>query len=664
MISNFLSPELGHFTLALACCLAGAQFILPLLGNQKNDFHLMNLAAPLAWGHFFSLMIAFVCLIIAALNDDFSVQNILQNSATDKPLLYKITGIWGNHEGSILLWSFILSFFGILFSSFSHRLSFSLRTKIIAILGGCATGFEIFCLITSNPFLRIWPAPMEGQGMNPLLQDPGLAFHPPILYTGYVGFSVPFAFAVAGLMEKNIDSAWGCWLRPWVILAWIFLTAGITIGSWWSYYVLGWGGYWFWDPVENAALIPWLTGTALLHSTLIVEKREALKTWTVFLSIITFSLALCGTFLVRSGILNSVHAFASDPTRGIFILVLLIIICGGALVLFAWQAPLLPFTALFAPFSREGSIILNNILFCSLATIIFVGTLYPSVLQMINGQTISVGKPFFDKTFVPPALITIFFMAFAPWLAFKKTSLKKLIQPLSFMGIITLVIIIISFIYLHRFLPALATGLAFWVIMGALTDFSSKLSLFKTSFKNNFHRMKNLSLSFYATYIAHIGVAVILLGIIGMAYSQQKIVEVPIGTTLHLAGYEWTLEAVQNHKGPNYLATEAILKINYHHKTICWMFPARHFFPRQQQVITNVAIHTNLIADLYAVLGDSKNINDTSPTYILKLHYNPLAPWIWIGGFIMILGGFLTLIDLYNHKIIKQNSKQNMEQPL
>lgn len=662
MISTFLSPELGHFALALACCLAGAQFILPLLGNRKNNFHLMNLAAPLAWGQFFTLAITFACLIIAALNDDFSVQNILQNSASDKPLLYKITGIWGNHEGSILLWAFILSFFGAFFSGCSHHLPFSLRTKIIAILGGCAAGFELFCLITSNPFLRIWPAPMEGQGMNPLLQDPGLAFHPPILYTGYVGFAIPFAFAVAALMEKHVDAAWGRWLRPWVILAWTFLTAGIAIGSWWSYYVLGWGGYWFWDPVENAALIPWLTGTALLHSALIVEKREALKAWTLFLAIITFSLALCGTFLVRSGILNSVHAFASDPTRGIFILVLLTLICGGALVLFAWQAPLLLFTALFAPLSREGSIILNNILFCSLAAIILVGTLYPPVLQMINGQTISVGKPFFDKTVIPPALITFFFMAIAPWLAFKKAKLKKLIRPFTIIGTLTLVIIIISFIYLHRVLPALATGISFWIILGALTDFSNKLSLFHTSLKNNINRMKHLPRSFYAAYIAHLGVAVTLLGIVGMAYSQQKIVEVPIGTTLHLAGYEWTLESVQNRNGPNYMATEAILKISRHNKPLYWMFPARHFFPRQQQVITDVAIHTNLIADLYAVLGDSKNSNAAAPTYVLRLHYNPLAPWIWIGGLIMILGGLITLIDLCARKNKKQSFLQNMEQ--
>ncbi|MFS2220381.1 heme lyase CcmF/NrfE family subunit [Commensalibacter sp. ESL0382] len=662
MFSILLSPELGHFALALACCLAGAQFVLPLLGNKKYNFHLMNLASPLAWGQFFTLLITFICLVTAALNNDFSVQNILQNSASDKPILYKVTGIWGNHEGSILLWAFILSFFGVLFSSFSHHLPFSLRIKIIAILGGCAAGFELFCLITSNPFLRIWPTPMEGQGMNPLLQDPGLAFHPPILYTGYVGFSIPFAFAVAALMEKRIDAVWGRWIRPWVITAWVFLTAGIAIGSWWSYYVLGWGGYWFWDPVENAALIPWLTGTALLHSALIVEKREALKAWTIFLSIITFSLALCGTFLVRSGILNSVHAFASDPTRGIFILVLLTIICGGALVLFAWQAPLLLFTALFAPLSREGSIILNNILFCSLAAIILVGTLYPPVLQMIDGETISVGKPFFDKTFIPPALIAIFFMAFAPWLAFKKAKIKNLLRPLSIMGIITIIIVIASFIYLHRFLPAIATGVSFWVIMGALTDFSGKLSLFHTSFKNNISRMKNLPRSFYAAYIAHIGVAVTLLGIVGMAYSQQKIVEVPIGTTLHLAGYEWTLESVQKKNGPNYQSEEAVLKISRHNKTICWMFPARHFFPRQQQVITDVAIHTNFIADLYAVLGDNRNNHDKASVYVLRLHFNPLAPWIWIGGFIMILGGIITLIDLCANKNNKKFSMQNMEQ--
>lgn len=645
VIATFLSPEIGHFTLALACCLAGAQFILPLMGNKAKNPHLMHLAIPLAWGQFISLAIAFLCLMIAALTNDFSVQNILQNSASDKPFLYKITGIWSNHEGSILLWAFILSCFGVIVASFSHSLPFSLRSKIIAIMGGCAAGFELFCLITSNPFQRVWPAPMEGQGMNPLLQDPGLAFHPPLLYTGYVGFAVPFAFAVAALMEGRVDAAWGRWVRPWTVLAWVFLTAGITLGSWWSYYVLGWGGYWFWDPVENAALVPWLTGTALLHSALIVEKRESLKVWTIFLAITTFSLSLSGTFLVRSGILNSVHAFASDPARGIFILVLLAIICGGALLLFAWQAPLLLFTALFAPVSREGSIILNNILLCSIAAIVLIGTLYPPFLQLINGQTISVGKPFFDKTVIPPALIILFFMAISPWLAFKKAKIKSLIRPLGMAAFLSIIIIIISFIYLHRVLPSLTTGLCFWILLSALSDFKSKLCLGQTSLKNSFNRMKGLPRSFYATYIAHIGVAITLLGIVGMAYSQQKIVEIPTGTTIHLAGYDWTLETVQDRNGPNYLATEAVIKISRHNKPITWMFPARHFFPRQQQVITDVAIHTNFIADLYAVLGENKNTNPSHPLYVLRLHYNPLAPWIWLGGFIMAFGGILTLTD-------------------
>lgn len=645
MISKILSPEFGHFTLALACCLAGAQCLIPLMGAKVKNSRLMALASPLAWGQFLALALSFACLVTAAVTDDFSVQNILQNSAVDKPLLYKITGVWGNHEGSILLWAFILALFGAIVSAYSRHLPLSLRAKVIAIMGGSAAGFELFCLTTSNPFLRVWPAPLDGQGMNPLLQDPGLAFHPPILYMGYVGFAVPFAFAVAALLEGKVDAAWGRWVRPWTVLAWALLTCGIALGSWWSYYVLGWGGYWFWDPVENASLLPWLTGTALLHSALVVEKRESLKIWTILLAIGTFSLSLSGTFLVRSGILNSVHAFASDPARGVFILLLLAVISGGALLLFAWRAPTLTSTGIFTFFSREGSIVLNNILLCTMAAVVLTGTLYPPFIQLINGQTLSVGKPFFDNALIPIALFLFLVMAIGPVIAFKKGNIRQTAKTLSVAACLSIPCVIIAFVYLHQMMPALATGLCILIILSAFSDFIKHIALFKTSISNCFNRILGLPRSFYATYIAHIGVAITILGIVGMAASQQKIVEVPIGTTIHLAGYDWTLTNIDDHQGPNFISTEAVIKVSKNGKPITWMFPSRRFFERQKQVITNVAIHTNLISDLYAVLGDSKNSTQTTPLFVLRLHYNPLAPWIWIGGFIMAFGGFITLTD-------------------
>lgn len=644
MLENILSPEAGHFALALACCMAGAQFILPLIGVQTNNRRLINLAPALAWGQFIALAFSFACLVTASICDDFSVLNILQNSASDKPLLYKITGVWGNHEGSILLWALILGICGAVVSSFSQNLPFSLRARVIAILGGSAAGFELFCLTTSNPFKRIWPAPMEGQGMNPLLQDPGLAFHPPILYAGYVGFAVPFAFAIAALIEGRVDAAWGRWVRPWTVLAWSLLTIGITLGSWWSYYILGWGGYWFWDPVENASLLPWLTGTALLHCALVVEKREALKIWTILLAIGTFSLSLSGTFLVRSGILNSVHAFAADPSRGIFILILLAIISGGSLLLFAWRAPNLVQEGIFAPFSREGAIVLNNILLCSMAAVVLTGTLYPPFIQLLTGQSLSVGKPFFDTTLTPIALLLLIGMAIAPLLPFKKARWQPIALPIYIAGGLTVISAVGLYFYAYKILPAIASGIGIGIIISAIMDFIRKIALFQTPLKNSFHRLLGLPRAYFATHLAHIGIAITTLGIVGMAFSQQKIVEIHTGETVHLAGYEWQLSSIQQGIGPNYRSIDATIAISRKGKAVTWLFPSQHYFPRQRQMITNVAIHTNLIADFYVVLGEKRGSN-VDPLYILRFYYNPLAPWIWLGGFTMALGGLITLTD-------------------
>ena len=392
-------PELGHFALALACALAIAQTVLPIWGAHRGDARLMAAAPALAVGQLLALSTAAAALVWASVSDDFTVLNIAENSHTLKPLLYKVSGTWGNHEGSILLWGLILALCGGAVAAFGRGLPSALRARVIGVLGGSSAGFLLFCLLASNPFNRVWPPPLDGRDMNPLLQDPGLAFHPPILYAGYVGFAVPFAFAVAALLEGRIDASWGRWVRPWTLASWCLLTGGIALGSWWAYYELGWGGFWFWDPVENASLLPWLTGTALLHSAIVVEKREALKVWTVLLAIGTFSLSLSGTFLVRSGILNSVHAFAQDPTRGVFILGLLGLVIGGSLLLFAFRAPVLAAGGLFAPLSREGALVLNNVLLCSIAAVVITGTMYPAVRRSrCSAQKFSVGAPFFNAT--------------------------------------------------------------------------------------------------------------------------------------------------------------------------------------------------------------------------------------------------------------------------
>ncbi|WP_075595328.1 heme lyase CcmF/NrfE family subunit, partial [Novacetimonas hansenii] len=474
-----MNPELGNFALALACGIAAGQAILPLIGAQRRDPRLMALAPALAVGQMLCLITSFACLIHAAITNDFSVQNVAANSAVDKPLLYKITGVWGNHEGSVLLWAMILSICGGAVALFGRNLPSALQARVIAVLGGVAAGFELFCLLTSNPFARVWPAPMDGQGMNPLLQDPGLAFHPPILYTGYVGFAVPFAFAIAALMEGRVDAAWGRWVRPWAVAAWCFLTCGIALGSWWSYYVLGWGGYWFWDPVENASLIPWLTGTALVHSAIVVEKREGLKIWTVLLAIGTFSFSLSGTFLVRSGILNSVHAFANDPARGIFILGLLALVIGGSLLLFAMRAPQLTTGGLFAPVSREGLLVLNNILLCSICAVVLTGTMYPPFMSLLFGKTISVGKPFFDATTIPLAIPLMAFMGFGPMMPWKRAHMWPVLRRLWWAAALALVALVIAVVRMRDILPILATALAVWVIASSATDIVERLRLFR-----------------------------------------------------------------------------------------------------------------------------------------------------------------------------------------
>ncbi len=632
-------PELGHFALALGVVLAFAQAGIGIYGAHRRDARLMAAAPAMAVGQLLALSAAAACLVYASASDDFSVLNVAENSSSLKPLLYKITGTWGNHEGSILLWGLILAICGGSVAVFGRTLPSALRSRVIGVLGGTSAGFLLFALTTSNPFARLFPAPPDGRGMNPLLQDPGLAFHPPVLYMGYVGFAVPFAFAVAALLEGRIDAAWGRWVRPWALVSWCFLTCGIALGSWWAYYELGWGGYWFWDPVENASLMPWLTGTALVHSAIVVEKRESLKIWTVLLAIGTFSLSLSGTFLVRSGILNSVHAFANDPARGIFILSLLGLVIGGSLLLFALRAPRLSSGGMFAPVSREGALVMNNILLCTICAVVVVGTMYPPFADLLLGQKISVGAPFFNATVLPLALPMFAAMAVGPLLPWKRGRLWPLVVHAWWAALIATIVAGVCLIGM-KVLPALAFGVSAWLILGSFAEVVERTMLFRAPVLRSVRRARGLPVAVLGAAIAHAGMGVTVAGIAGMSLASNKIVAAKVGDSFMVGGYGWKLLGLDDVHGPNYEARRATIEVTLDGRPYELMRPERRTFPLQQQTTSDVAIRTNLFRDLYAVLGEERD-----GSAVLRLHVNTLAPWIWLGALIMASGGALSLLD-------------------
>jgi cytochrome c-type biogenesis protein CcmF len=636
--------ELGHYALVLALGLALVQGSVPIWGARTGDPALMAVGTSTALAQFAFVALSFAALTWSHVVSDFSLLTVFENSHSAKPLIYKISGVWGNHEGSMLLWVLILALFGALVAAFGANLPSTLKATVLAVQAWMAAAFHLFILVTSNPFARVLNPPFEGRDLNPILQDPGLAIHPPMLYLGYVGFSITFSFAIAALIEGRIDAAWARWVRPWALAAWMFLTLGIAMGSFWAYYTLGWGGWWFWDPVENASLMPWLAGTALLHSAVVMEKRDALKVWTVLLAILAFSLSLVGTFLVRSGVLVSVHTFATDPARGVFILAILIVFIGGSLALYAWRAPALRQGGLFAPISREGALLLNNLFLTTICATIFVGTLYPLALEALTGDKISVGAPFFNATVGRLAVPLLIAMSFGPLLAWKRGDLYGVAQRL--IGALAVAIVGMAAAFAAAgggpvFAP-FGIGLALFVMAGAVTDLIERTGLFRVPFAAAFGRAAGLPRSAWGTAIAHFGVGVCLLGIIGETqWGAERIAAIKPGETISVRHYDLTLDGLTPRRGPNYQELVGHFTVRRNGEVIGVMEPSKRTFPVRQMTKSEAALMTRGTSQLYLSLGDA----DSQGATTVRLYHKPLVLLIWIGALVMMAGGALSLSD-------------------
>ena len=636
--------ETGHYALILALGVAIIQTVLPLWGTRRHDAQLMAVAVPAAQMQFLLIAIAFSALMMAYVTSDFSLQSVWANSHSAKPLIYKIAGVWGNHEGSMVLWVLILGLFGAAVATYGTNLPKELKANVLAVQGSIGVAFLLFIVTTSNPFMRLDPAPFDGQGLNPVLQDPALAFHPPFLYTGYVGFSMAFSFAVAALIDGRIDAAWARWVRPWTLAAWMCLTLGIAMGSWWAYYELGWGGFWFWDPVENASFMPWLAGTALLHSALVMEKRDALKVWTVLLAIITFSLSLMGTFLVRSGVLTSVHAFAVDPARGIFILAIMGVFIGGALTLFAFRAPRLAQGGLFAPISREGSLVLNNLLLTTACAAVFVGTLYPLALEAITGEKISVGPPFFNFTFAPLIAPLLIAVPFGPMLAWKRGDIVAAAQRLMAAACLALIatVAILAWRQQGPWLAPFGIGIGTWLIAGALSEIAFRVKLFDGSWADSARRLGNLPRAAFGTMLAHSGLGLVVIGIVATtAWRSESILALKPKESTDIAGYHLTFEGVAPREGSNYRERVGLFKVTRDGREVTKLEPSKREFTVEKSATTEAGIHASWRGDLYVVLGDQ--LKDGG--YSVRLYFNPLVRLIWLGALVMFAGGALSLSD-------------------
>jgi cytochrome c-type biogenesis protein CcmF len=637
-------PELGHFALWLALGVALILGVVPMWGAQRGREDWMALARPAAYVLFVLVSFASACLMASFVRSDFSVLYVASNSNTHLPLQYQVAGFWGGHEGSLLLWVQMLVVWMVAVALFSRHLPRPVLSRILAVMGLVSVGFLLFMLLTSNPFERLFPVPPDGHDLNPLLQDPGMVFHPPTLYMGYVGFCVAFAFAIAALIGGTLDATWARWTRPWTTVAWMFLTVGIAMGSSWAYYELGWGGWWFWDPVENASLMPWLLGTALIHSLAVTEKRGSFKNWTVLLAILAFSFSLLGTFLVRSGVLSSVHAFATDPRRGLFILAFLTIVIGASFTLFAWRAPTVGLGARFALFSKETALLANNVLFMVAAGAVLLGTLYPLILDALGMGKISVGPPYFDSVFLPLMVPTIFLMGVGPMARWKETSVPDLARRLKWAAGVAVV-------------SALATGwlagsihltatlgllMAFWIVSSVATDFWERVRPEGKGFAEVRRKTGQIPRALAGMMLAHLGVAAFCFGVTMVkTYEVESDVKMSVGDSTTVRGYAFTFKGVKEVGGPNYDATRATMEITRNGSLITQLSPEKRVYRVQQNPMTEAAIHPGLTGDLYVSLGEEVE----GGAWIIRVYVKPFIDWVWGGCLLMAFGGFLAVTD-------------------
>jgi cytochrome c-type biogenesis protein CcmF len=659
-------PEIGHFALIVALCMALVLGTLPLIGAARGIPQWMALARPVAQGIFVFVVIAYGSLTYSFINNDFSVLYVAEHSNSALPLLYRVAGVWGGHEGSLLLWILMLSIWMLAVSVFSRHLPDEMAARVLGVMGLVAVGFMLFILFTSDPFDRLLPAAPDGQDLNPLLQDPGLAIHPPMLYMGYVGFSVAFAFAIAALLGGKLDATWARWSRPWTTVAWMFLTCGIALGSWWSYYVLGWGGWWFWDPVENASFMPWLVGTALIHSLAVTEKRGSFKSWTVLLAIFAFSLSLLGTFLVRSGVLTSVHSFASDPRRGLFILIFLVIVVGSSLLLYAWRAPKVGLGGSFAAISRESLLLANNVLFAVAAGSVLLGTLAPLFVDALvaagvlaQANKISVGAPYFDLVFVPIMTFAVFLMGVGPVAKWKKASLPELIVRVRWGAAAALIAALITpFILGHwSWLVSLGLLMAFWIIVTVAQGLAERLRRTHSD-RGWLGRLDNLPKSFLGMQLAHLGVAVFILGVTVIGgYEVGKDVRMDIGDTVEVGGYTFRFDGVTDALGPNYEASRGLITVLKDGKVIEELHPEKRVYRVQRQPMTIAAIDSGFFRHLFVALGEPV----ADGAWSVRVFYKPLVGWIWLGCAMMALGGLLAISDR-RYRTLARKQREMLQQ--
>lgn len=648
-------PELGHLALILALCMAVVQSTFPLLGTWRGNRQWMELARPAASGQFAFLLFSFGCLAWSFLTNDFSVTYVAENSNSLLPWYYKFSAVWGAHEGSLLLWALILGGWTFAVSIFSRQLPEDMLTRVLSIMGMISSGFLLFLIMTSNPFSRLLPqSPVDGNDLNPLLQDVGLIVHPPMLYMGYVGFSVAFAFAIAALLGGRLDAAWARWSRPWTLVAWTFLGIGIVLGSWWSYYELGWGGWWFWDPVENASFMPWLVGTALIHSLSVTEKRGVFKSWTVLLAIAAFSLSLLGTFLVRSGVLTSVHAFASDPTRGVFILAFLLVVVGSSLTLFALRAPVVKSQVGFELWSRETLLLINNLILVVAASMILLGTLYPLVIDALSGAKLSVGPPYFNALFVPLMVILMIALAIGVLVRWKSTPVRWLQGMLMPILIVSVVLGVLAAFMLGDFHWAVlaACSLASWVVLAGLRDLQDK-----TRHKGWLKGIRSLGRSYWGMQAAHLGLAVSALGIVlSTQFSAERDLRMAPGESVELAGYHFIFDGTQHFEGPNFKSDYGTLRVSKGNQNVAVLHPEKRLYVVQRSVMTEAGIDAGLMRDLYVALGEP--LEDGA--WAVRIHIKPFVRWIWLGGVLMALGGLLSMSDKRYRLKVRQRASRSL----